>query len=129
MPNLKDLMTPEDRELVKSWAEKRLKPKYKQDIPPGLFICGQLGYYYGWQAVVDFRRGYHVGITDDGKFTKMAFTFEDAVGLVEAASKVHYRLKTDEARMNSAHNASVYDKEYGKANAKYVENIERKAFS
>lgn len=122
MPNLLDLMTEEDRQLVKKWAVERKTPKHKQDIPMPLFLAAQLGYYYGWDAVVDYRRGYHIGI-EAGIPKRYAFTFEDAVALVKAAEKLHYLLKLDEGRIHAATQVSSGDKKYAKANAEYVNQI------
>ena len=115
MPNLLDLMTEEDKALVKSWAEQRQNPKHKQDIPTPLYICAQLGYYYGWEAVNDYRRGYSIGYEPDAtnptrlRMVRYAFTLDEAVGLIEAARKVHYRLKLDEGKVFAANNASCQD--------------------
>lgn len=88
--NLLDMMTEADRALVASWAEDRKHPRYKQDIPVPYYVCAQLGHYYGWQAVVDLRRGHHIGITSKGERIRIPFSFEDAVALIEAAQKVEY---------------------------------------
>lgn len=129
MPNLLDLMTDEDKAWVKQRTVERSQPKYKQDIPMPLFLCAQLGYYYGWEAVVDFRLGYHVGYDAKGQIKRYAFGLEDAVGLIEAARKVHYRLKMDEGRIHAANNLSTNDKKFAKANAEYVNQIAKKVAS
>lgn len=136
MPNLLDLMTPEDRAIVQTWTEKRQNPQYKQDIPTPLYICAQLGYYYGWQAVMDYRRGYSIGYEPvvnkagqpTGKLQKvrLAFTLEEAVGLIEAARKVHYRLKLDEGKVFAANNASCYDPKNANRTIKEVSDFARK---
>lgn len=123
MPNLLDLMTEEDKATVKRWAEERKNPKYKTDIPHPYYTFAQLGYYYGWEAVVDARRGYHVGVDKDGKLVRLAFEYEDMVALIKAAEKVHYRLKLDEGHINAAKHFSTYDKEYSKKQAEYVNKI------
>lgn len=133
MPNLLDLMTEEDRVLVKKWAIERKNPKYKQDIPMPLYICAQLGYYYGWDAVMDYRRGYSIGYepikdkegnsTNQLQMVRYAFELEDAVGLIKAAEKVHYRLALDNGRIDAATSVSSNDKKYARANAEYVNRI------
>lgn len=125
MPNLLDLMTDEDKEWVKQRTIERSQPKHKQDIPMPLFLCAQLGYYYGWGAVVDFRRGYHVGYNENGSVKLYEFGLEDAIGLIEAARKVHYRLKLDEGRIHAANSLSTNDKKFAKSNADYVNQIVR----
>lgn len=123
MANLLDLMTEEDRQTVKKWAEEKRFTKHKIDIPVPYFICGQLGYYYGWGAVVDFRRGYHEGIKPDGTPCRLSFSLEDAVALIKAAEKVNYRIKLDEGRIHAASTVSSYDKRYANNNAEYVNTL------
>lgn len=125
MPNLYDLMTPQDRETMKKWAKERLQPKHPQEIPTPLYICAQLGYYYGWEAVVDYRRGYHIGIDKDGKLKRYSFQLEEAVGLIKAAEKVHYRLSLDGGRIHAANQVSSRDAEFAKRNAAYVSSLEK----
>lgn len=126
MPNLMDLMTDEDRQTVKRWAEERKHPKYKTDIPHAYYTFAQLGYYYGWEAVVDARRGYHIGVDDEGKITRLAFEYEDAVALIKAAEKVHYRLKLDEGDINAVKHFSSYDKQYNRKKCEYVNKLAEK---
>lgn len=138
MPSLLEIMTKEDQATVKRWAEERKHPKYKQDIPIPLFICAQLGYYYGWAAVMDYRRGYSIGYEpelDDNnlptghlKKVRLAFELEDAVGLIKAAEKLHYRLKLDEGRISAASIVSSQDRNYAKNNAAYVNQLSNRAY-
>ena len=128
MPNLLDLMTPEDRKTVEGWAVDRLNPQHKQDIPPYFYLCAQLGYYYGWQAVVDFKRNYHSGIDSKGNLTRLAFVLEEAVALVKAAEKLHYRLNIDSGKINAATTLSTNDKSYAKHNAEYVNKLQDEAY-
>lgn len=93
MISLLDMMTNEDRTTVQQWAEMRKSPKYKQDIPIPYYTMAELGYYFGWQAVVDLKRGYHEGINTKGEPEQIQFTFEEACGLIKAADKVKYKLK------------------------------------
>lgn len=133
MPNLIDLMTEDDKAWVKNLAAQRRTPRYKQDIPMPFFVAAQLGYYYGWQAVMDYRRGYSIGYEPEldehkkptGKLKKvrLAFTLEEASGLIKAAEKVHYILKLDEGRIDAATNVSSQDRKYAKNNADYVNKI------
>lgn len=129
MPNLRDLMTPEDQELVKKWADERRNPKYKPDIPMPLYVCAQLGYYYGWQAVVDYRRGYQIGYKPNGEIELLEFKLEDAVALIKAAEKVHYRQMMDNGRVDAATNLSSHDKKYARNNRDYVNKLAKDAYS
>lgn len=128
MPYLTDKLTPEDRKLVEDWAKERLDSRYKRDIPPELYLMAQLGYYYGWQAVVDYRRNYHEGIDDEGKACRLGFSYEDAVALVKAAEKVHYRQMMDNGRIEAANNVSSQDKRFSKNNANYVNKLAKEIY-
>lgn len=90
--NLLDMMTQKDQETVRAWAEERMAPKHPQDIPIPYYTMAELGHYYGWQAVVDLKRGYHSGITDEGKPRRVVFTFEEANALIKAMQKLQYNL-------------------------------------
>lgn len=128
MADLFSLLSPEDQQKTREWAAKRRQTKYNRDIPPELYLAAQLGYYYGWQAVVDFRRGYHIGIDVSGKKTKLSFTFAEASAFVEAAQKVHYRQMMDASKSNAAATVSSYDKEYAANNAAYVNELQDRAY-
>lgn len=133
MPSLLDLMTEDDKAWVSKLTAERLNPRYKQDVPMPFYVAAQLGYYYGWQAVMDFRRGYSVGYEPEvnerliptGRLKKvlLSFTLEDASALIKAAEKVHYSIKLDEGRINAATNVSSQDRKYAKKNAEYVNEI------
>lgn len=92
--NLLDMMTDEDCKIVRDWARERLNPKYPQDIPIPYYTMAELGYYFGWQAVIDLKRGYHTGINKGGEPERVRFTIEEASALIKAAQKVRYSLKT-----------------------------------
>lgn len=128
MADLFSLLSPEDQQKTREWATKRRQSKYTRDIPPELYLAAQLGYYYGWQAVVDFRRGYHVGIDAQGNKVKLAFTFAEASAFVEAAQKVHYRQMMDASKSSAAATVSSYDKDYATNNAEYVNEMAKRAY-
>lgn len=88
--SLLSLMTDEDRAVVKRWTDERLHPKYPQDIPIPYYIMAELGHYFGWQAVVDLKRGYHGGINQKGEPERIRFTLEQANALIKAAQKIKY---------------------------------------
>lgn len=128
MADLFSLLTPEEQERTKKWAKARESSEYERAIPPKLYLAAQLGYYYGWQAVVDFRRGYHEGIDAKGNKTRISFTYEEAVAFVEAASKVHYRQLLDNGKINAATSVSSHDPTYAGKNAAYVNKVARSAY-
>ena len=115
----------EDKRTVDGWAEKARRSEYKRDIPYELYIKAQLGYFYGWQAMMAFARGYEIGVDDEGNYIKLPYTFEDAVADVKAAEKVHYRYAMESADFNALSDASIQNAEYGKAVAKWA-NEKRK---
>lgn len=121
MPNLLDLMTPEDREIVrKNYQERKSgNTSYRKGmaIPPDIFIIAELGYYYGWGAIETAKRGYVESFdvtTKDGKRiekrTKIPFTIEEAAILVEAAKKIDYSKVVDAARGTQVAVGSVMSK-------------------
>ena len=118
-------LSQDDKKIVDSWVEKATTSQYKRDIPPELYIKAQLGYFYGWQAIVAFARGYEIGIDDNGKYIKLPYTLEDAVADVKAAEKVHYKYAMDDADLNAISSVSVHDEKYGKAVADWA-NAKRK---
>lgn len=124
MPNLLEMMSAEERQTMKKWAEERQNPKYKQDIPTPLYICAQLGYYYGWGAVVDYRRGYSVVLDENGEYKAQEFGPELAIGLIKAAEKLHYRLGLDQSRLNSAAITSSHDQKYAQAAANFANAVQ-----
>lgn len=88
--NLLDLMTDDDKNIIKRWTNERLHPKYPQDIPIPYYIMAELSHYFGWQAVVDLKRGYHTGLTQNGEPERIRFTLDEANAMIKAAQKVRY---------------------------------------
>lgn len=115
----------EDKQIVDGWVEKATTSQYKRDIPYELYIKAQLGYFYGWQAIVAFARGYEIGLDDNGKYVRLPYTLEDAVADVKAAEKVHYRYAMENADFNAISSASIHNEKYGKAVADWA-NAKRK---
>lgn len=90
--NLLDLMTEQDKATIKRWTNEKLHPKYPQDIPIPYYTLAELGHYFGWQAVVDLKRGYHTGINQKGEPERVRFTFEEANAMIKAAQKFNYNI-------------------------------------
>ncbi len=90
MGSLYNALSAEDRDKVDKWVHLRKNPQYEQDIPAEYYLAAELGYFYGWGAVEAYLRGYIANRNAKGKRDDFAFTFDDAIGLVEAAKKVHY---------------------------------------
>lgn len=123
MANLLDIMRPEDRQKVAKWARERRERAKRANIPSGLQLCAKLGYFYGWEAVVDFRRGYHLGLDGHGHWKRLRFSLEDAHALVNAAERLHYQLKLNEGRIHAANSVSAADKNWAKQNAEWVNRL------
>lgn len=104
MKRLQDILSNDDKAKVARWADERRNPKYDTEIPPEFYVAGQLGYYYGWQAVESFMRGYYFGVDDAGNTIQLEFSFETAVALIKAAEKVKYRQIVDEGRIHAREN-------------------------
>ena len=91
--NLLDIMTPDEREKMKSAFRKRMAGDgtYKKEkIPPRIYLLAEAGVYFGWQAIVDARRGYTEATDDKGNIVKIPLTMEEFNGLVMAAKKQRF---------------------------------------
>lgn len=98
MSSLYEVLSTEDRQKVDNWVQTRSNPQYDRDIPAEYYLAAELGYFYGWGAVEAFLRGYIKNTNKKAKTNDLAFTFEDAVGFVEAARKVHFIYESRGAR-------------------------------
>lgn len=56
-------------------------------ISPEIYLVAEMGYYFGWEAVMTVRRGYTI---DPETGNKIMFTLEEAQVLLEGARKVWY---------------------------------------
>lgn len=111
-----DLMSADEKQKALDRAEKRLSKKVSSgSVSPELFIVGELGYYYGWDAVMAIRRGYTVEYDSKGSIEKVPFTLEEATALIEAAKKVWYSKLIEQSHGNMVAGASKWSKDPGKA--------------
>src|SRR5690606_30506734 len=100
--SLLDLMSPEDRQKAIIKAEKRLERRKTQslDVSPEMFIVAELGYYFGWEAVVAIKRGFITTYDEKMNLKKSTFTLEEALALIEGAKKVWYsKVRSEERRV------------------------------
>lgn len=65
----------------------RQRTRKSLDVTPELYLVAELGYYFGWEAVLAVRRGFTVV---PGTNEKEVFTLEEAQVLLEGARKVWY---------------------------------------
>lgn len=91
--NLLDLMTPEDRAAAKRNYQRRMAgetPNHRQKAAPSVKLVAEAGIMFGWQAVVDIKRG----CTEGG----IPLTLEEVAALVDAGRKVQYSQEINAAR-------------------------------
>lgn len=99
--NILDLMTPEEQAKMRTAFQKRMAGDgtYKKDkIPPLIYLLAEAGVYFGWQAIVDAKRGYTEARDEDGKLVKIPLTMEEFNGLVMAGRKFRYSDYINQAR-------------------------------
>lgn len=97
--SLLDLMSKEEAEKAIQRAKKRQESRKSKSVAvsPEMFLVGEMGYYFGWDAILAIRRGYTMTVDTEGKPIKEPFTLEEAEVLVEAAKKVWYSKVVDQA--------------------------------
>lgn len=125
MSSFYETLSQEDKATVDSWAEKARASRFKRDIPPELYMAAKLGYYYGWEALVAFKRGYILGLDDNGSEIKIPYTFEDAVADVRAGEKVRYRMQLDQADLDACATMSAHNKEYAESAISWANKIRK----
>ena len=111
--NLFDMMTPEEKEKMDKAFKKRMQGDgtYKKEkIPPQIYLLAEAGVYFGWQAIVDARRGYTEAIDADGNPVRIPLTMEEFNGLVMAAKKFKYSDYINQARGTQTAVGSVLSK-------------------
>lgn len=99
--NLLEMMTPEEQAKMRAAFQKRMAGDgtYKKDkIPPLIYLLAEAGVYFGWQAIVDAKRGYTEARDEDGNLVKILLTMEEFNGLVMAGRKFRYSDYINQAR-------------------------------
>lgn len=113
--NILDLMTDDERASIKEAYNGRMSGNnsYRKGIkiPPEIYLLSELGYYFGWGAIQDAKRGYVEDFDEaTGKRRKIPLTLEEVNILVEGARKVWYSKIIDNARATQAGAGSVMAK-------------------
>lgn len=111
--NLLEMMTPEEQEKMNQAFEKRMRGDgtYKKEkIPPQIYLLAEAGVYFGWQAIVDARRGYTEASDDNGNLVKIPLSMEEFNGLVMAGKKFRYSDYINQARGTQTAVGSVLSK-------------------
>lgn len=117
MPNLLDLMSEEDRQLMISLADKRKRNGgfATVSVSPEAYLVAELGYYYGWSAIESVKRGFVETFDDNGNKRKIILSMDEVQLLVEAARKVWYNKLIEMGRSTQVAAASVMSKHAKKA--------------
>jgi len=88
--SLLDLMPEADRNKALERGRRRIerqRTKKGLDVSPEVYLAAELGYYFGWEALMALRRGFTI---TPGTNEKEVFTLEEALILLEGAKKVWY---------------------------------------
>lgn len=99
--NLFEMMTPEEQEKMNRAFKQRMAGNgtYKKEkIPPIVFLLAEAGIYFGWQAIVDARRGYTEAKDGNGNDVRIPLSMEELNGFVMAAKKFKYSDYINQAR-------------------------------
>lgn len=125
MAGLFEQLSDEDKAKVRSWSRNAQSSRHERDIPPELFIGAKLGFYYGWQALIAFKLGYITTIDDEGKPTKIPYTFDDAVADVRSAEKVNYRNLIDSGDIIASANVASRDRNWATKTLEYTNKLRK----
>lgn len=118
--SLLDLMTPEDKAAAKRNYKRRMSgetPDHRQKSAPSVKLVAEAGIMFGWQAVVDIKRGY----TDGG----VPLTLEEVAALVDAGRKVEYSREINAARGHQIAITSAFQKTGAKSKQAFEKGFER----
>lgn len=121
-----DRMPADQRRKYEERAEKRLDKQKSQkglDVPPEFYNAALLGYHYGWEALMAYRRGYTVvPKTDeddrtegDSEYKREMFTSVEASILIEAAEKIWYKKLTEKTHSSVIGNSFTTNGTYQQA--------------
>ena len=130
--NLLDLMSPEDKAQALASYEKRMSgnTEYRKNlkIPPLVYLMAELGYYFGWGAIRDFKRGYVEDFDEStGERRKIPLTMEETNLLTEGARKIWHSHVIDDARATHIASGSIMSKRPGDAFKKGIKPYEERA--
>ncbi len=111
--NLFEMMTPEEQEKMNRAFKQRMAGdgSYKKEkVSPIMYLLAEAGIYFGWQAIVDARRGYTEAKDEDGNDVRIPLSMEELNGLVMAAKKFKYSDYINQARGTQTAVGSVLSK-------------------
>ena len=113
MPNLLDLMSPEDKQKAIERGKKRMAKNKDSSISPELYVVAEFGYYFGFEGILAIKRGYIDKLDNEGNLVQEPFTLEEVLALIEAAKKVWYSKVIDSAHGTLVGSASKFAKNPG----------------
>lgn len=113
MPKFSELLSEKDRETVKAWGKKALKPEHDTEIPPEIYQMALHGVYFGFPAIEAIFRGY-IDAKDQntGEPIRIPYTLETVIALNKAARKVTYRQIVDECDIQAMASLSSMDRDW-----------------
>lgn len=129
MPNLLDLMSPEDRQKAIERGKRRLEKNSQKNgsVSPEIYIISEFGYYFGWAGIEAIKRGYIESRNDKGEIRKTPFTLEEVMVLLEGARKVWYSKLIETGHTNLVANGAAQAKSPGASFNKGVEPFRQRA--
>lgn len=129
-----DKMPKEERQKYEERAEKRLKKQESQkglSVPPEFYNASVFGYYYGWEAIMAYRRGYTIvpktdeDLAEDkrlgkkpewtSRYKREMLTSTEAMLLQEGADKVWYKKLSEQAHAGVISNTYTMKGSYNDA--------------
>lgn len=129
MPRLSELLSEQDKEKTKAWADKALNPEHETDIPPELYQMALHGFYFGFGAIEAIFRGYIDSVDQrTGKPIRIPYNLETVISLNQAARKVSYRQIIDAGDIQAMANVSSHDKRWAESALQRTNDIRKGKF-
>lgn len=129
MPRLSELLSEQDKEKTKAWADKALNPEHDTDIPPELYQMALHGFYFGFEAIEAIFRGYIDSVDQrTGKPIRIPYNLETVISLNQAARKVAYRQIIDAGDIQAMANVSSHDKRWAESALQRTNDLRKGKF-
>ena len=129
MPRLSELLSEQDKEKTKAWADKALNPEHETDIPPELYQMALHGFYFGFGAIEAIFRGYIDSVDQrTGEPIRIPYNLETVISLNQAARKVSYRQIIDAGDIQAMANVGSHDKRWAESALQRTNDIRKGKF-
>lgn len=129
MPRLSELLSEQDKEKTKAWADKALNPEHDTDIPPELYQMALHGFYFGFEAIEAIFRGYIDSVDQrTGKPIRIPYNLETVISLNQAARKVAYRQIIDAGDIQAMANVSSHDRRWAESALQRTNDLRKGKF-